>query len=1095
MLQSARPFQRTALIDTAISTNGDAFIARLSQSVDAATLEIRPYPPPMLASSGVRAAGALGVAATLYEAQASGEKIATLLSQSNPLAAQSELAHFAGRNVGGWAGGTAAAYALGASGAGPMALIAADAYVMSKAGEKAADLLDNRAIYNQTDRAGTQWSFNGTAWTREGQADTSNDGIDNPTTTQIVASYAKARELNYQATNAAAALALKDAPAPQNPYRLPASASDPPSLSAADWARDPNDGQWRRTVQSGVVADADSAVYRTDIAPPPRAAELDAQAQQVIAGNIANSPGAIAARYELAYQRSGWAAAGLPLSDTLRQALPNPDALTASDGQQYRRDADGRWTGASGAASGNVALELDTTRALLQPALAEHAQAVAALAQTPPSAQDLQREETLYRYRITGTELKPEWREAIDLATQRTRAAHGLAGDGSMKLQRGPTGAFGADSPIAHFQRDADGVDRLAAVTSSEDIRQALQQVRAQQTQPASPDQPALHFTATGHASDGSANGDASSANASSGPQLVLDLQARSQAARVAQARQELEQQERLAQAQHAAQVREHIQQAQPEREGRSQSEQALQAHAVLDRQNQAQQREHQEREVQERQAQDNQQREQEIAQAQQVQKHAQEQQVQDARSPEQQPLHAKDAVTPEQEPRAHQVAQQVQHQTQDAQQPEPALEVQNMQAHETHTHAQTKAQQQVSHGQSQAAEMAQPHTLGQQTREQRTRDTEQRDAQTAAIAHEPSAYPQHDAIVREQQLPTAPASVAGHDVPAQQSNDPAHAHLAQMTSAPTPRSLATPMAAEHNNAQHTPTSQWQAMEALDNSAAMSSQNLLTQTVGQSLKEDRADRSADSPESVAPAIQVPSVAQTVEQDAPAAPAPGSPESWQATLQKLRALRVQLEQDLETENRISQARQARIARGQQPYTALELRDGYDPDGPSALRKIASSSQGAVSRTDADTAIAQTGSEQSDGLQPRRRAISKNSDVNDLIYAIDSKNDLAIDEALKRIANSASTHALIQRGREHLEAKAMQEAQEQVTAHQALAMDMPAEVQTSRGPVMVMTLPQFAHGPMMQGGPQGDGGGGDGGGGGGAGGAVSGGGGGG
>ncbi|WDM66965.1 MULTISPECIES: hypothetical protein [Xanthomonas] len=48
-------------------------------------------------------------------------------------------------------------------------------------------------------------------------------------------------------------------------------------------------------------------MYRTDIAAPARAAELDAQAQQVIAGNIANSPGAIAARYELAYQRSGWA--------------------------------------------------------------------------------------------------------------------------------------------------------------------------------------------------------------------------------------------------------------------------------------------------------------------------------------------------------------------------------------------------------------------------------------------------------------------------------------------------------------------------------------------------------------------------------------------------------------------------------------------------------------------------------------------------------------------------------------------------------------------------------------------------------------------
>ncbi|WDM74666.1 DUF2235 domain-containing protein [Xanthomonas cucurbitae] len=478
MLQSAGPFQRTTLINTAISTEGDTFIARLSQSVDAATLETRSYSPAMFDHPGVRAAGALGVAATLYEAQQSGEKIAALLSQSNPLAAQSELAHFTGRNVGGWAGGAAAAYALGASGAGPMALIAADAYFMSKAGEKVADLLDNRAIYTQTDRQGTQWSFNGTAWAREGKADTTDDGVDNPTSTQIVASYAKARELNYQATNAAAVLALKDAPAPQDPYRLPANATDPPSLSTADWARDPTDGQWRRTLQSGVVADADSAVYRTDIAAPARAAELDAQAQQVIAGNIANSPGAIAARYELAYQRSGWAPAGLPLSDTLRQALPNPDALTASDGHAYRRDAQGHWSGEGGIAAGNVALELETTRRLLQPALAEHAQVVAAIAQSPPSPQDQQREETLYRYRITGTELKPDWRQAIELATQRTRAAHGLTGDGAMKLQRGPAGTFGADSPIAHLQRDTDGVERVAAVTSSEDIRQALREVQ-----------------------------------------------------------------------------------------------------------------------------------------------------------------------------------------------------------------------------------------------------------------------------------------------------------------------------------------------------------------------------------------------------------------------------------------------------------------------------------------------------------------------------------------------------------------------------------------------------------------------------------------
>ncbi|MCD0277838.1 hypothetical protein JWH04_02450, partial [Xanthomonas melonis] len=97
-----------------------------------------------------------GLFATAADTVMTGQRATRLLGQDNPLAAQSELAHFAGRNVVGWAGGTAAAYALGSSGAGPMVLIAADAYFMTKAGEKAAELLDNRAIYTQTDREGTQ---------------------------------------------------------------------------------------------------------------------------------------------------------------------------------------------------------------------------------------------------------------------------------------------------------------------------------------------------------------------------------------------------------------------------------------------------------------------------------------------------------------------------------------------------------------------------------------------------------------------------------------------------------------------------------------------------------------------------------------------------------------------------------------------------------------------------------------------------------------------------------------------------------------------------------------------------------------------------
>ncbi|MCC8536328.1 AHH domain-containing protein, partial [Xanthomonas codiaei] len=69
------------------------------------------------AGQALRTAGLLATAA---DAVASGQRATHLLGQDNPLAAQSELAHFAGRNIGGWAGGTTAAYALGSSGAGPM---------------------------------------------------------------------------------------------------------------------------------------------------------------------------------------------------------------------------------------------------------------------------------------------------------------------------------------------------------------------------------------------------------------------------------------------------------------------------------------------------------------------------------------------------------------------------------------------------------------------------------------------------------------------------------------------------------------------------------------------------------------------------------------------------------------------------------------------------------------------------------------------------------------------------------------------------------------------------------------------------------------
>ncbi|EGD08417.1 hypothetical protein XVE_3357, partial [Xanthomonas vesicatoria ATCC 35937] len=149
-------------------------------------------------------------------------------------------------------------------------------------------------------------------------------------------------------------------------------------------------------------------------------------------------------------------------------------------------------------------------------------------------------------------------------------------------------------------QRGSDGITRVVAVTSSEDIWQALSEERDHRQESAT----------VARVSEATGDGDTSTSE-SSNPQQVLDIQARMQASVAAQARQEREQQDRVAHEQHVAQVREHLQQAQPEHEDRSQSEQAVQAQAVLEGQRQAaQQREQKEREQQERQSQASQQRE-----------------------------------------------------------------------------------------------------------------------------------------------------------------------------------------------------------------------------------------------------------------------------------------------------------------------------------------------------------------------------------------------------------------------------------------------------------------------------------------------------
>ncbi|MCW4455293.1 hypothetical protein OK348_10865 [Flavobacterium sp. MXW15] len=208
----------------------------------------------------------------------------------------------------------------------------------------------------------------------------------------------------------------------------------------------------------------------------------------VIEANIASGPAAIAADYQQAYRRNGWRDFG-EMPQAVHTAL-DPDTLQAANGRQYRRDAQGQWRHDDETAQGNTALELEATRTALQPALARHAEAMAAMPGRDATDETRQREAVLYQYRLSGTELKPDWQEAVILATQRTRQEHGLAPGGMTQLQPNAQNQIAADSPIAHLQADAGDVGRIVAVTSTQDVLRALDDVRARGHGEVAPPQP-----------------------------------------------------------------------------------------------------------------------------------------------------------------------------------------------------------------------------------------------------------------------------------------------------------------------------------------------------------------------------------------------------------------------------------------------------------------------------------------------------------------------------------------------------------------------------------------------------------------------------
>ena len=475
---------RTALPAVPSTNDGEVLVARLRSE----GFEPHPYQAPLREHPGVRMAGtlgALGVATSLYDAHHTARRVGLLYGQSNPDAALAELSHYTGRGMGGWSGGAAAgAAAGGATGPGVLAFIAYGALVGGTVGDKLAERWDQYRIFNQSDREHVAWSFNGSQWTREELADLSGNGTGtagadaagaapDARPQRFSALPEKVSELNYLASNRAAALAAGEVPLPLDPYSLPGTAADRPSLRPANWQQDPQTSQWSRQVAAGYM-ERGIPYYEREDASAQRAAELDRLSAQVVENNVAQSGAAIAARYEAVHTAQDWQRhGGLPPAI---QAALDADALVASDGRQYQRGADGAWRDGERPAEGNLRRELDATHAVLQPALAEHRAQIAAIEPLAPlTAREQERADLAATYLQHGVQPFPATLDAALEAVEKTRAAHGIAaGTTALGLEPRGDGSWDVDSPIMHLQR-IEGVVVKVAVTPTAELRESLQ--------------------------------------------------------------------------------------------------------------------------------------------------------------------------------------------------------------------------------------------------------------------------------------------------------------------------------------------------------------------------------------------------------------------------------------------------------------------------------------------------------------------------------------------------------------------------------------------------------------------------------------------
>ncbi|WP_274393888.1 XVIPCD domain-containing protein [Xanthomonas cucurbitae] len=443
-----------------------------------------------------------GLLTTGMDAVTTARTASTLMEQGNTTAAQSEVNHAIARNAGGWAGGASTAAALGSgSGFVPAALVVGDALLMSKAFDKGADLLDNRSIYHQTDKAGMEWQFNGRDWQRQGAFERGVDGQDTPSQVPVGASYAKSQELCAMANAKAAELALGKVPPPLDPFNLPAKPGDQTGLDNQNWQRNPATESWERQVKTTVAGANDSGVYEPQTANPAQAQRLNQEALRRIENDIATGREAIAQAYLENHTAQRGQDYGVGVPAAVESARAQQDRVQGRDGQTYQRNEAGQWAGKDGVATGNLAVELELTNQMRQPSLERAQETLAAIEARPaPTPAQMEHNEFLHRYRAAGVDLNAQENnlQAVELATQRTKQAEGLTGPTMQQLKPNEQGQYGYDSPIAHYQTGPDGVAHQVAVTTPEELRHA----KAELDQPAMAHAPtlgAVSVSASGH--------------------------------------------------------------------------------------------------------------------------------------------------------------------------------------------------------------------------------------------------------------------------------------------------------------------------------------------------------------------------------------------------------------------------------------------------------------------------------------------------------------------------------------------------------------------------------------------------------------------